>query len=126
VDRLTGQLRHAEAMLGMLIHMFTGESSVEVQDMDSRNQIMGVMQHADHLLAAAHLEIQDITGVLPEDLRWRTYEASSIVALLERVEFDRGFSLDTFGSEFMADYLSAALACVRLALAGLRDHWSQQ
>lgn len=53
--------------------------------------VMGILQHTDLLLNELNEDISNIGGVLPDDLRWRTFEAKAIVAVARRMTDDDGW-----------------------------------
>lgn len=126
VDRLTAKFDRANASLSMLMVIFGDDSPLEVRDSEDRDYLMGLVQHADNLLNEAHREIMEIDGRLPEDARWRTFEAHCIVGALERIEFDRGFSFETFPGPFLAKYLESAIDCIDRAHTALTAHWENR
>lgn len=124
LDRLTANFERANATLSMLLTIFSNESPLEVRgEQHNRDLLMGLVQHADNLLGELHLEISGINGKLPEDTRWRTFEAHCILGALERIEFDRGYSFETFSDPFLVKYLESATSCINRAHAALARHW---
>ncbi len=125
-DIWRGCFSGAAASLQMLIHLYNHAVSHELRDEVGKDVIMGVLQHAIHLLGQVSTQVREVEGLLPDDLRWRTYASHSMLVLAETIGFNEGFSLDFFADSYLVVYFTAALDAVNLANAGLSSHWEAQ
>lgn len=116
----------AAASLQMLIHLYNHAESRGLRDVIGRDAIMGVLQHAMHLLGQLSADIREVDGLLPDDFRWRTYESHSMLVLAETIGFNENFSLDYFVDSYLVVYFTAAIDAINLANAGLSSHWEAQ
>lgn len=116
-EQLFERLDHIEAVLHMLVHVFGGEA-----DIDTPNKtpgLMGTVQHVNNMLGELHNEISEVQGDLPDDLRWRTFEASEMVGLLDHLQFNNGYEFDRWCDGWTCSYFAAVLAAVRRAKSSL-------
>lgn len=116
-DNWSSRLDRAEAALYALVHVFGGDAGIA--EPGKCPGLHGTLQHAKWLLSGLHLEIMRIDQPLPDDLRWRTFEASELVNLLEQLEFARGFQFDKWSEGRICMYFDAAMHSVRAAQAAL-------
>jgi hypothetical protein len=83
------------------------------------DDVMGVLQHVDLLLHELHRDIGEIVGVLPDDLRWRTFEAKTIVSLAQRMTFDDGWSARGYDATMLIWCFDAAKEALQRAQKAL-------
>ncbi|MGV3679805.1 MAG: hypothetical protein ACO1PM_08775 [Acidovorax sp.] len=83
------------------------------------DDVMGVLQHVDLLLHELHRELGEIVGMLPDDLRWRTFEARAIVSLAERMTFDDGWSAQGYDATMLIWCFDAAKEALQRAQKAL-------
>lgn len=110
------QLSIACALLDLLT--LNLDSEMERGPMES-DDVMGVLQHVELLLHELHRDIGEILGALPDDLRWRTFEARAIVSLAQRMTFDDGWSPKGYDATMLIwcfDAAKEALQRAQLAL----------
>lgn len=111
-EGLHRKMHQASALLELLIISADGED-------DHRDGMMGTLQFADRLLTELHTEIMKVDGRLPDDLRWRTFEAHSIVAMVERLTFDRGWDRTDYDNSQLICWFDAANECLIRAMRSL-------
>jgi hypothetical protein len=136
VERISMDLKCADAVLQYLIHVFLGESDLDSPD--SAPGVLGAVQQVQRILGALHAMVMEVDAVLPEALRGNLFEAWSMMQLLEGVWFvDGGHSYSRLSDDINGAYFMAAQRAVQrasggidevggLAPAALREHWSQQ
>lgn len=117
LDSWSLRLDHAEAVIRTLAHVFGGDAGID--EPGKCPGLHGTLQHAQWLLSGLHLEIMRLDQKLPDDLRWRTFEASQLIDLLEHLEFAHGFQFDKMSQDWICMHFDAALHCVRAAQAAL-------
>lgn len=116
IGMLQSRLLIASSLLEMLVLNLDSEMKDGGQGSDD---VMGVLQHADLLLHELNRELMDVTGPLPDDLRWRTFEAKSIVAVAQRMTFDSGWHFEGYDSTMLIACFDAAGDCIVRALRAL-------
>jgi hypothetical protein len=94
------------------------DSEMEKDGTES-DDVMGVLQHVDLLLHELHRDIGEIVGMLPDDLRWRTFEARAIVSLAERMTFDDGWSAQGYDATMLIWCFDAAKGALQRAQKAL-------
>lgn len=117
IDSLAARLDHAKIVLQTLVHVFGGDA--ETDDPCSVPGLHGVVQNVQWLLCRLHQEIMEVDGELPSDLRWRTFEASELINLIEHLEFNSGFKFSRWHTHWTCGYFDAALFAVETAIAAL-------
>lgn len=85
----------------------------------SSGDVMGVLQHVDLLLHQLHQDISNIVGTLPDDLRWRTFEAQAIVAVARRMTDDDGWGCMGYDATMLIWCFDAASDALERAQAAL-------
>ena len=120
---LTLKFDRAEAILDMLVHLFGGDSGID--EPSTADGLLGTLQHLDQLLTEAHMSIMEIDGPLPDDLRWRTFEAHSLVSMLEAMVFADDCKWRMSDGVY-SGYLDAANQALRRAAKALSSTGSQQ
>lgn len=113
---LSLKLDRAEAILDMLVHLFGGDSGLD--NPSTANGLFGTLQHLDLLLTEAHTTIMEIDGPLPDDLRWRTFEAHALVAMLDTMESADDYTWRMSDGVYCA-YLDAANQALKRAQKAL-------
>jgi len=111
-DEMRGKMLQASALLELLI-------IVADHDGDDYDGMMGTLQFADRLLAELHKEIMEVDGDLPDDFRWRTFEAHAIVETAERLTFDTCWDRKSYNSSQLICWFDAANECLIRALRAL-------
>lgn len=81
--------------------------------------VMGILQHVDLLLHELHQDIGEIVGVLPDDLRWRTFEAKAIVSVAQSMTFDDGWSCQGYDATMLIWCFDAAKEALQRAQKAL-------
>lgn len=74
-----------------------------------------------HLLAGLHLEVQEISAPIPDDLRWRTFEARDLIDLLEHLAFNNSFKFNRWSDGWTCSYFDAVLCAVQSAKESLGE-----
>lgn len=116
IGMLQSKLLIACSLLEMLVFNLDSEMKDGFRGSDD---VMGVLQHTDLLLCGVNREIMAVDGVLPADLRGRTFEAKAIVAVAQRMTFDSGWHFEGYDSTMLIACFDAAGDCIRLALRAL-------
>lgn len=116
-NSLSHRLDCAEAVLQALVHVFGGDANTD--EPSTVPGLHGTLQHAKLLLDELHIEMLNLKHTLPDDLMWRTFEASELIDLVEHLEYNGGFKFDRWQDSWMAQYLDAARSCVARAIASI-------
>ncbi|WCM88807.1 hypothetical protein [Acidovorax sp. NCPPB 3576] len=111
------RMDHALAVLQTLVHLFGGDAGVD--EPGAVHGLHGALQHAQWLLKGLHLEIMRTDAPLPDDLRWRTFEASELIDLIEGLECANGFTFDRLSDALCCSYFSAAAEALNIAKEAL-------
>lgn len=105
-----------------LLQLITQNLDTELSEGPTKSgDVMGLLQHVDLLLHEAHEHIGKIIGCLPDDLRWRPYEARAIVAVAQRMTFDDGWSCGGYDATMLIWCFDAAGNALKRALHALRQ-----
>jgi len=111
------RLDNAEAILNMLVHVFGGDADTD--EPAKTPGLHGSLQHVKWVLAELHLEIMGEQIDLPDDLRWRTFEASELSDLAEHLAFNNQFKFDRWSDGWTCSYFDAVLNAVKIAKASM-------
>lgn len=111
------RLDHLEAVVHMLVHVFGGDADIDTPH--KTPGLMGTVQHVNNMLGELHNEISEVKSNLPDDLRWRTFEASEMIGLLDHLQFNNGYEFDRWSDGWTCSYFHAVLAAVRRAKSSL-------
>lgn len=103
-----------------LLELLTLNLDSELEDgAKGSGDAMGVLQHTDLLLHELHVDISNIVGTLPDDLRWRTFEAQAIVGLARRMTDDDGWSCHGYDAPLLIWHFMAAKDALQRAQKAL-------
>lgn len=116
INSLGCRLSIACALLDLLTLNLDSEMEGGAQ---GSGDVMGVLQHVDLLLHELHRDMGEIVGVLPDDLRWRTFEAQAIVSMAQRMTFDDGWSSRGYDATMLIWCFDAAKAALQRAQRAL-------
>lgn len=111
-NEMQGKMLQASVMLELLI---IAADHVD----DDYDGMMGTLQFTAQLLAELHMEIIEVDGVLPDDFRLRTFEAHSIVDLVERLTVNTSWDRKSYDSSQLICWFDAANECLLRALRAL-------
>ncbi|WP_053843947.1 hypothetical protein [Paracidovorax avenae] len=113
------RLERAGAILLTLSHVFSGDANTN--DPSSVPGLAGTMQYVAGLLRRVYAE----GSQMPDELRQRLFEASSLVDVMEHLESNGGYQFNRWADHWMANYLDAALAAVNEARMALEKPGQQ-
>lgn len=119
IDSLAARFDHAQIILQTLVHVFSGDA--ETDDPCTVPGLHGAVQNVQWLLCGLHKEIMEVDGKLPDDLRWRTFEASELINLIEHLEFNNKFKFSRWHTHWTCGYFDTALFAVETAIAALNQ-----
>lgn len=104
-----------------LLQLITLNLDTELSEGPTKSgDVMGLLQHVDLLLHEAHEHIGKIVGCLPDDLRWRTFEARAIVAVARRMTDDDCWACSGYDTTMLVWCFDAASDSLKRALHALR------
>ena len=112
------KLEHASAMMNMLVHVFGGDACLD--EPSKVAGLKGTLQQVELLLSELNLEITAVEGALPGDLRCRTFEAASMIQLVERLQFAGDYDW-RLSDAIYCSYFDAASNCIDKAKAALQS-----
>ena len=116
INTIQHRLLIATSLLELLIFNLDDELG---QDAPGSGDVMGILQHTDLLLHEANQQIRSFAGVLPDDLRGRIFEASAIVAVVQRMTFGSCWSRNGYDNSMLIACFDAAADCIQRALRAL-------
>ena len=119
IDSLAARFDHAKIILQTLVHVFGGDA--ETDDPCAVPGLHGVVQNVQWLLCRLHQEIMEVDGELPYDLRWRTFDASELINLIEHLEFNNKFEFSRWHTHWTCGNFDTALFAVETAIAALNQ-----
>jgi len=118
-DSFFERLCFVHVILSMLVHVFSGDADTD--EPSATPGLMGAVQHVEYLLDGLNKDLMEISEGLPEDLRWRIFEARDLIALIEHLEFNNNFKFNRHEDGWTCDYFASILHAVKRARGSLEE-----
>lgn len=119
-DELSMHLLSADAVVFALEDLFSGVSTLKEPRSVASDDLMGLLQCAKQLLNTANKTVLYHQGALPDDLRTRLFEATSLINVVEEIEYEGSFQFIWSDDQYQ-NYFFTVRHCIKQASNALNQ-----